>query len=105
MKRDERKVALPCAVYTRVSTDSLRDRLPADRPSDSSADMMPPSEYLGRTIDLFGDQGAAPERKRRSPELIRRRAAPRGGITGNRSSLCGDHRANCGTVLPDAKGA
>ncbi|HKN28263.1 MAG TPA: HlyD family secretion protein [Roseiarcus sp.] len=48
-----------------------------NRPSDSSADMMPPSEYLGRTIDLFGDQGAAPEQKRRSPESIRRRARSR----------------------------
>jgi len=45
-----------------------------NRPSDSSADTMPPSEYLGRTIDLFGDQGAAPEQKRRSPGSIRRRA-------------------------------
>jgi multidrug resistance efflux pump len=45
-----------------------------NRSSDSSADMMPPSEYLGQTIDLFGDQGAAPEQKRRSPDSIRRRA-------------------------------
>ncbi len=45
-----------------------------NRPSDSSADMMPPSEYLGRTVDLFGDQGAAPEQKRRAPDSIRRRA-------------------------------
>ena len=40
-----------------------------NRPSDTSADMMPPSEYLGRTIDLFGDQGAVPEQKGRSPEF------------------------------------
>jgi multidrug resistance efflux pump len=47
---------------------------PTNQPSNSSADTMPLSEYLGRTIDLFGDQGAAPEQKRRSPESIRRRA-------------------------------
>ena len=45
-----------------------------NRPSDSGGDIMPPSEYLGQTIDLFGDQGAAPEQKRRSPDSIRRRA-------------------------------
>jgi hypothetical protein len=35
---------------------------------------MPPSEYLGQTFDLFGDQNAAPQPTRRSPESIRRRA-------------------------------
>jgi hypothetical protein len=29
---------------------------------------MPPSEYLGQTIDLFGDHLATPESKRGSPE-------------------------------------
>ncbi|MFY9972520.1 MAG: efflux RND transporter periplasmic adaptor subunit [Roseiarcus sp.] len=48
-----------------------------NRPGDSSADMMPPSEYLGQTIDLFGSGGAAPEPRRRSPESIRRRARSR----------------------------
>ena len=48
-----------------------------NRPSNSSADVMPPSEYLGRTIDLFGDQGTGPEPKRRSPDSIRRRARSR----------------------------
>jgi multidrug resistance efflux pump len=45
-----------------------------NRHSDLSANTMPPSEYLGRTLDLFGDQSAAPDTKRRSPESIRRRA-------------------------------
>jgi multidrug resistance efflux pump len=49
----------------------------ANRRSDSNADGMPPSEYLGQTLDLFGDQGAAPETKRRSPDSIRRRARSR----------------------------
>jgi multidrug resistance efflux pump len=35
---------------------------------------MPPSEYLGQTIDLFGDQSAPSHPQPRSPELIRRRA-------------------------------
>jgi multidrug resistance efflux pump len=35
---------------------------------------MPPSEYLGQTIDLFGDQSATPQPTGRSPESIRRRA-------------------------------
>jgi multidrug resistance efflux pump len=35
---------------------------------------MPPSEYLGQTIDLFGDQSASPQPTPRSPESIRRRA-------------------------------
>jgi multidrug resistance efflux pump len=46
----------------------------ANRSSDASANMMSPSENLGQTIDLFGNQGAAPEQKRRSPDSIRRRA-------------------------------
>ena len=45
-----------------------------NRPSDSGADTIPRSEYLGRTIDLFGNQNAAPEPKPRSPGSIRRRA-------------------------------
>jgi multidrug resistance efflux pump len=49
----------------------------ANRRSDASADLMPPSEYLGQTFDLFGDQGAAAEPRRRSPESIRRRASSR----------------------------
>ena len=40
-----------------------------NRSSGSSADTMLPSLYLGRTIDLFGGQGAAPKTKHRAPEL------------------------------------
>jgi hypothetical protein len=47
------------------------------RRGDATADVMPPSEYLGQTIDLFGDHSAAPEPRRRSPESIRRRARSR----------------------------
>jgi multidrug resistance efflux pump len=43
----------------------------------SSADMIPPSLYLGRTFDLFGDQDATPEQKGRTPNSIRRRARSR----------------------------
>jgi multidrug resistance efflux pump len=49
----------------------------ANRPSDSTAAVMPPSEYLGQTLDLFGDQSAAAEPRHRSPESIRRRARSR----------------------------
>jgi multidrug resistance efflux pump len=35
---------------------------------------MPPSEYLGQTFDLFGDQSAPSQPTPRSPESIRRRA-------------------------------
>jgi multidrug resistance efflux pump len=35
---------------------------------------MPPSEYLGQTFDLFGDQNTTPQPTPRSPESIRRRA-------------------------------
>jgi hypothetical protein len=49
----------------------------ANRRSDASADMMPPSEYLGETIDLFGDHSTTPEPRRRSPDSIRRRARSR----------------------------
>jgi multidrug resistance efflux pump len=45
---------------------------------DSSADSMPPSEYLGQTFDLEGgDHSATPEPSRRSPDSIRRRARSR----------------------------
>ena len=47
------------------------------RPGDSSADTIPPSLYLGRTFDLFGDQDTAPEQKGRTPNSIRRRARSR----------------------------
>ena len=35
---------------------------------------MSPSEYLGQTIDLYGDKSVTPEPTRRSPDWIRRRA-------------------------------
>jgi multidrug resistance efflux pump len=35
---------------------------------------MPPSEYLGQTIDLFADQSASPQPTPRTPDSIRRRA-------------------------------
>ena len=49
----------------------------ANRGSDASADLMPPSEYLGQTLDLFSDQRAAHEPRHRSPESIRQRARSR----------------------------
>ncbi|HEY1779707.1 MAG TPA: HlyD family secretion protein [Roseiarcus sp.] len=41
------------------------------------ADATGPSDYLGQTYDLFGDQGAAPAPRRGSPGSLRRRAHPR----------------------------
>jgi hypothetical protein len=38
---------------------------------------MAPSEYLGQTFDLEGDQSATPEPRRRSPDSLRRRAHSR----------------------------
>ena len=49
----------------------------ANRGSGASADVMPSSEYLGQTFDLEGDQSATPEPRRRSPDLLRRRARSR----------------------------
>jgi len=49
----------------------------ADRGSGTSADLMAPSEYLGQTFDLEGDQSATPEPRRRSPDSLRRRAHSR----------------------------
>ena len=66
----------------------------ANRRSDASADLMPPSEYLGQTFDLFGDQGAAAEPRRRSPSRSAGAPAPGGGITGNHSSLRGQQSRN-----------
>ena len=48
-----------------------------NRQSESNVVTIPSLEYLGRTIDLFGNQGAAPETKRRAPDSIRRRARSR----------------------------
>ncbi len=45
-----------------------------NRGSAASTDFMPPSQYLGQTVDLFADQSAPPPPTRRSPESIRRRA-------------------------------
>ena len=39
------------------------------RQDSASADLMPPSEYLGQTFDLEGGQSVTPEPRRRSPEL------------------------------------
>jgi multidrug resistance efflux pump len=47
------------------------------RRSDASPEMTATNEYLGQTIDLYGDQGATPAPKPRSPETIRRRARSR----------------------------
>ncbi len=47
----------------------------ANRGSAASTDFMPPSQYLGQTLDLFGDQSASPQPTHRSPDSIRRRAA------------------------------
>ena len=47
---------------------------PTNRGNAASTDVMPPSEYLGQTFDLFGDQSASPQPTRRSPDSIRRRA-------------------------------
>ena len=49
----------------------------ANRGSGTSADLMGPSEYLGQTFDLEGDQSATPEPRRRSPDSLRRRARSR----------------------------
>jgi len=49
----------------------------ANRGSGASADLMAPSEYLGQTFDLEGDQSATPEPRRRSPDSLRRRARSR----------------------------
>ena len=49
----------------------------ANRGSETSADLMPPSEYLGQTFDLEGSQSGATEPRRRSPDSIRRRARSR----------------------------
>jgi multidrug resistance efflux pump len=43
----------------------------------ASADLMPPSEYLGQTFDLEGGQSVTPEPRRRSPDSLRRRARSR----------------------------
>jgi len=48
-----------------------------NRKSDVTADVMPQSEYLGQTFDLFSDHSATPEPRRRSPESLRRRARSR----------------------------
>jgi hypothetical protein len=42
--------------------------------SAGAAASMPPSEYLGQTFDLFGDQNTTPQPAPRTPESIRRRA-------------------------------
>jgi hypothetical protein len=49
----------------------------ANRGSGTSADLMAPSEYLGQTFDLEGDQSLTPEPRRRSPDSLRRRARSR----------------------------
>jgi multidrug resistance efflux pump len=49
----------------------------ANRGSGTSADLMAPSEYLGQTFDLEGDQNLTPEPRRRSPDSLRRRARSR----------------------------
>jgi multidrug resistance efflux pump len=46
----------------------------ANRGNAAAVASMPPSEYLGQTFDLFGDQSAPSQPTPRSPELIRRRA-------------------------------
>ncbi len=45
-----------------------------NRGSAASTDFMPPSQYLGQTVDLFADQSASPQPTHRSPDSIRRRA-------------------------------
>ena len=60
----------------------------ANRGSAASTDFMPPSQYLGQTFDLFGDQSASPQPTHQSPASIRRRAAaPRRGIPGINNRL------------------
>ena len=48
----------------------------ANRGSETSADLMAPSQYLGQTFDIEGDS-ATPEPSRRSHDSIRRRAHSR----------------------------
>jgi multidrug resistance efflux pump len=50
---------------------------PGGRRKDADAGFMAPSEYLGQTIDLYGDHRATPAPKPRSPDSIRRRARSR----------------------------
>ena len=71
-------------ISRRLKNRSPPTRPPGARPADSgqsrkraSADAMPPSEYLGQTYDLEGDQGAAPAPRPRSPGSLRRRAHSR----------------------------
>ena len=54
----------------------------ANRGGDTSADLMPRSEYLGQTFDLEGGQIVTPEPRRRSPNSIRRRAHSRWRVHG-----------------------
>ena len=42
---------------------------PGSHGKGANADAMSPSEYLGQTIDLYGDKSVTPEPTRRSPEL------------------------------------
>ncbi len=58
-------------------TGSASPPTAANRRSNASADMMPPSEYLGQTIDLFAGPSVNPEPRRRAPHSIRRRARSR----------------------------
>ena len=82
--------ASAAAAATAADLKTLQEQIAANPPSGSaspptatnrgsaaSADFMPPSEYLGQTVDLFGDQSASPQPTRRSPESIRRRARSR----------------------------
>ncbi|HLY00053.1 MAG TPA: HlyD family secretion protein [Roseiarcus sp.] len=49
----------------------------AARQSEASPEMTATNEYLGQTFDLYGDPGAKPAPKPRSPQTIRRRARSR----------------------------
>jgi RND family efflux transporter MFP subunit len=49
----------------------------ANRRSATSADSMPPSEYLGETVDLYDGHTVVPTQGLRPPETLRRRARPR----------------------------
>jgi multidrug resistance efflux pump len=56
---------------------TLQEQIAANPPAGAtSPTIMPPSEYLGQTYDLEGNQSATPA-KPRSPETIRRRARTR----------------------------
>ncbi len=50
---------------------------PSGAPAPPRADLMPSSEYLGQTVDLYDGQSIEPAPALRSPESLHRRARPR----------------------------